>query len=90
MARRWTVYLVIWGFLAGLGLCLITDLNDTHHSAGPPLTLTYTNQACDISVLPCEDLFGSNTLRLASSLDTEQTSLYEGISLRPPFPPPRA
>lgn len=89
MIRRLTVYLVAFGFVAGLGLCLIADLKDNHHGTGTASTVANTIEFCEASAVSCEDQFGSHRFLLASSLDTEQNTLYKGVSLPPPFPPPR-
>ncbi len=89
MLRRWTAYLVVSAFLAGVGLCLMADAKDTDFNPGSASTLTHTTQPCDASLVPCEDQSGANKLFLTSFLDTEQNSFYKGVSLPPPFPPPR-
>ncbi len=89
MLRRLTVYLVAFGFVAGLGLCLITDLKDKHHGTGTVSTVTYTIEFCEASAVSCEDQSGSHRFPLASSVSSDQKSFYEGVSLAPPFPPPR-
>ncbi len=90
LIRKWTVYLVVCGFLTGLGLCLVIAHDDDHHHASEaPLTVSHTAQACATSAVLCEDQPDSHRLLLASSFDTEQNAFYEGLSLRPPFPPPR-
>ncbi|MEE8283016.1 MAG: hypothetical protein V3R47_05820, partial [candidate division NC10 bacterium] len=89
LIRRWTVCIVVCGFMAGLGLCLIADFHGNHHGEASPSTVTHIAQACGTSVVPCEDQSGSNRLLLASSLSTEDHTFQEGVSLPPPFPPPR-
>jgi hypothetical protein len=89
LIRRWAVYLVVIGFLAGLNLCLIPHFDDHHHGSGAPSTETHIAQACGTFAVVCEDQPDSNRLLLASALDTEQNPFYDGVSLRPPFPPPR-
>lgn len=90
MKRRWTVYFVLCGFLAGFSLCVNADLNGSDHQSGAPSAMTEVVQACGTSVVTCEGQLGSHRLLLAFSLDTEQNPFYEGISLTPPFPPPRS
>ena len=90
LIRKWTVYLVVCGFLAGLGLCLVKDLNHKHQIFESPCTLTHTAHGGGTSAVLCEIQFGSNRLLLASSLDGEQNIFYDGIPLTPPFPPPRS
>ena len=89
LRHRLTVYLVAFGFLVGLALCLATDPNHSHHGSESSSTLSHTAQACGTSVVPCEDQLASNRLPLILSLSTELNTFYEGLSLRPPFPPPR-
>lgn len=89
MPRRWTTYLLAGGFLVGLSLCLITDFSYDHHGSEVPFTLSHTAQACGTLATLCIDQFDFVGLRLASFQDTHESTLYEGVSLRPPFPPPR-
>lgn len=92
MRRKWTATLVIGGFLAGLTACLISHFDDHHHhhhGGGPP-TVTHAAHACATSVVPCESQPTSKKLPLILSLTKEQNSFYGNVSLRPPFPPPRA
>lgn len=89
LKRKWTVYLVVCGFLVGLTLCLIPHFEDHHHGSGVPSPLSHTAQACGTSVVPCESQSGSQNLLLTSFLTPHQKNFYEGVSLRPPFPPPR-
>lgn len=89
LVRRWTVYLVVLSFLAGLGLCLNAPLNDNYLGPGSASTLTHSAQVCEVSVVSCEDRTTSHRLLVASPLDAEQHSFYEGVSLPPPSPPPR-
>jgi len=89
LIRRWTVWLVVCGFLAGLTLCLILHFDDHHHGSGAPSAETYIAQVCGTPVVPCEGQSTSNSLPLLLSLRTELKTFYEGISLTPPFPPPR-
>lgn len=89
MIRRWTVCLVVCGFLVGLVLCLVVDLNVSHPGSESATTVTHTAHGGGTSAVLCEDQFDSNRLLLASSLGAEQNIFYEGIALTPPFPPPR-
>lgn len=89
LLRRWTVYLVVCGFLAGLALCLITDLYDTHHGPATTFRVTYSVEFCEAFVVSCEDESDSHRLLLVSSLAPERNTFYEGVSFPPPFPPPR-
>ena len=89
MIRKWTIYIVVCGFLAGLGLCLIVEHDDNHPGPEVPSTLFYTSQACGTSAVLSEDQFDSTRLLLASLLQTREDNLFKGVSLRPPFPPPR-
>ena len=89
LIRKWTVYLVVCGFLTGLGLCLVIDHNASHHGSEVPLTVIHTAQACATSAVLGEDQSDSHRLLLASSFDTERNPFYEGVLLAPPFPPPR-
>lgn len=89
MIRRWTVYLLVYSFLAGLGLCLVKDLNHNHDASESPCTLTHTAHAGGTSAIPCEDQLVSNNLPLTSSMNTVQNAFYESVPLTPPFPPPR-
>lgn len=89
LTRKWTVLMVACGFLAGLTLCLIPHFDNHHHGSEAPLTVSHTAQACGTSVVPSESQSALNSLPLLLSLSTEQNALYEGVSLRPPFPPPR-
>ena len=89
MTRKLTVLIVVCGFLAGLTLCLIPHFDNHHHGSEAPLTVSHTAQACGTSVVPRESQSGPNSLPLILSLSMEQETFYEGISLRPPLPPPR-
>ena len=89
LIRRWMVYPIICGFLAGLGLCLITDLTDSNHRSQAASTVTHTAHDGGASALLGENQFGSTRLLLASSVVPEQNTFYEGVSLPPPAPPPR-
>lgn len=89
LLHRWTVYLLIWGFLTGLGLCLVKDLNHKHQISESPCTLMHSAHAGGTSALLCDDQFDSHKLVLASSLVPEQNTSYEGVSPTPPSPPPR-
>lgn len=89
LIRKWTVYIVVCGFLAGLGLCLTADLNGSHHGSSAPSTVTLTAQTCGTSVVPCEGQSDPHRLLLASSLGTEEDAFHKGVTLTPPFPPPR-
>lgn len=89
LTRKWTVLIVVCGFLAGLTLCLIPHFDNHHHGSEAPWTASHTAQACGISVVPCETHSDPDNLPPTLSLNTEQDTLYEGVSLRPPFPPPR-
>jgi hypothetical protein len=90
LRRKWTASLVVLGFIVGLGLCLTIAHDDSHHDGSKaPWTLTHTSQACGISVVPCSGQSGSSSLPLILSLHTEHNTLYEGVSIRPPSPPPR-
>jgi len=89
LIRKWTVYLVVCGFLAGLTLCLIPHFDDHHNGSGAPSAETHIAQACGTSVVPCEGQLDPDGLPLILSLSTELNTFYEGVSLRPPFPPPR-
>ncbi|MFQ5684596.1 MAG: hypothetical protein ACE5HC_15155 [Candidatus Binatia bacterium] len=89
LKHRLTVYVVAFGFLVGLALCLATDLNHSHHGSESPSAETHIAQACGTSVVPYEDQLASNSLPLILSLRTELNTFYEGVLLSPPFPPPR-
>ena len=88
MHRR-MVYLLVCIFLAGLGLCLVKDLNHNHYASESPCTLTHTAHAGGTSAVPCEGQLVSNNLPLTSSMSAAQNTFYEGVSPTPPFPPPR-
>jgi len=88
MIRRCTAFFAVFALLAGLWLCL-ADPAVSLHGPGSPSTVIHTAQACETSLVPCEGHFGSNRLLLASCLGTEQNTLYEGVLLSPPSPPPR-
>jgi len=88
LIRKWTVYLAVFGFLVGLHVCLVANFGQEYRSEAPS-TLAHTVQVCGTSVLVFEREDLSNPLCLTSSLSVEQHPLYEGISLTPPFPPPR-
>ena len=91
LRRKWAALLVVFGFIVGLGLCLTVAHDDNHHHAsGKPWTVSHTSQACGTSVVPCKTQLAPISLGLLLSLNTEQDAFYEGISLRPPFPPPRS
>ncbi len=89
LISRWAVYLVVCGFLAGLTLCLIPHFDDHHHGSKAPSTETHIAQACGTSVVPCEGQLTPDSLPLILSFRTEVNTFYKGVSLTPPFPPPR-
>lgn len=89
LIRRGTVYVLVCGFLTGFGLCFIIDHDDNHHGPGAPLTVSHTAEACGTPAVLCKDHLDCTKVLLASSLETPDNTLYEGVSLRPPFPPPR-
>lgn len=89
MRRRQTVYLVVFIFWAGLGLCLTVGGGKDNHGSHVPSSLPQSAEACATSVVPSEPPSTSASLLLILSLNTEQNTFYEGVSLRPPSPPPR-
>lgn len=90
MRRKWAALLVVFGFVVGLGMCLTIAHDDSHHHGSEaPSTLLHTGQACKTSVVPCERQSTPQSQPLIVFVGTEQNSLYEDVSLRPPFPPPR-
>lgn len=88
LVRKWTVYVALFGFLVGFHVCLVANFDEEYRSEAPS-TIAHTVQVCGTSVLFFECENPPNPLRLTSSLSVEQHTHYEGITLTPPFPPPR-
>jgi hypothetical protein len=88
LIRRWTVYLMLYAFVASVGLCLEADPGAKHDGPGSPFV--HTTQVCWASlVLSKSESSLDGLLVYASSLSVHENTFYEGVSLTPPSPPPR-
>ncbi len=90
LIHKLTVYLVVFGVLTGLGLCLTVAHDNHNHQSGTPWAASHTAQACATSVVLSERQTVSMSQALMLSLSTEPYTFYESISIRPPSPPPRS
>lgn len=87
--RKWTVYVLICGFLAALGACLVPDSHASPHDHGSSMTIANCVSACNTSVVPSESQSGYHTLLIASSATMKYASFHEDMWFTPPSPPPR-
>lgn len=89
LLAKWALSVLVFALMAGLGPCLLPDLYGGSFDSAAPVTRAHDVQACDASAVSFQDQSGSADLVLASPLDTDSNTFYEGVSLTPPFPPPR-